>query len=64
MAKQQQVKIKLVKSMIGRNPRHVQIVKQLGLRKMHHSVIQPDNAAIRGMIAKVYYMLLVEEVAS
>ncbi|MGQ3891851.1 50S ribosomal protein L30 [Legionella sp. CNM-4043-24] len=57
------VKITLVKSPIGRKPKHVMIVKQLGLGKMNSSVVHVDNASIRGLINMVGYMLQVEECA-
>lgn len=55
------LKITLTKSLIGRVPGHIVIANQLGLRKMHHSVTQPDNPAIRGMVNKINYLLTVEE---
>ncbi len=55
------LKITLVKSTIGCVPKHKKIVESLGLRKLNHTVEQPDNAAIRGMIQKVGYLLKVEE---
>lgn len=55
------IKIKLVKSLIGRLPKHVEIAKQLGLRKLNSSVVQPDNPAIRGLVNSIYYMVKVEE---
>ena len=56
------LKITLKKSLIGRLPKHVQIARQLGLNKMHHAVIQPDNASIRGLVRVVSYLLHVEEI--
>ena len=55
------LKITLVKSTIGCVPKHKKIVEALGLRKVNHTVEQPDNAAIRGMIRQVGYLLKVEE---
>ena len=55
------LKITLVKSPIGCVPKHKKIVEALGLRKVNHTVEQPDNAAIRGMIKQVGYLLKVEE---
>ena len=55
------LKITLVKSTIGCVPKHKKIVEALGLRKVDHTVEQPDNAAIRGMIKQVGYLLKVEE---
>ena len=55
------LKITLVKSTIGCVPKHKKIVEALGLRKVNHTVEQPDNAAIRGMNKQVGYLLKVEE---
>ncbi|ASQ47205.1 50S ribosomal protein L30 [Legionella clemsonensis] len=57
------IKITLVKSTIGRKPKHIEIVKQLGLGKLNSSVIQQDNPAIRGLINVVNYLVQVEECA-
>ena len=56
-----QIKITLVKSIIGRKPKHVQIVKQLGLGKMNSSVVHANIPAILGLVNHVSYMLKVEE---
>lgn len=58
---EKKLKITLVKSTIGAVPKNKKIVESMGLRKLNHSVIVPDNAATRGIIAKVGYMLKVEE---
>jgi large subunit ribosomal protein L30 len=50
------MKIKLIKSTIGATPKHVKIVKALGLRKIGQVKEVPDNAAIRGAIAKVSHL--------
>jgi large subunit ribosomal protein L30 len=55
------LRITLKKSTIGCIPKHKKIVESLGLRKVNHTVEQPDNPAIRGMIDKVGYLLKVEE---
>jgi large subunit ribosomal protein L30 len=56
------IKITLIKSVIGRKPKHVEIIKQLGLgRRMHRSVVHQDVPSIRGMVNAVNYMLQVEE---
>ncbi|WP_019217906.1 50S ribosomal protein L30 [Legionella tunisiensis] len=57
------LKITLVKSTIGRKPKHVQIAKQLGLGKLNSSVVQNDNPCIRGLINSIYYLVQVEECA-
>ncbi|MGL6029761.1 MAG: 50S ribosomal protein L30 [Legionella sp.] len=55
------IKITLVKSTIGRKPKHINIVKQLGLGKTNSSVSHNDTPAIRGLVNAVSYLLLVEE---
>lgn len=57
------IKITLVKSLIGRLPKHIQIAKQLGLTKIRSSVVHQDIPAIRGLVNAIYYMLEVEECA-
>ena len=58
---EKRIKITLVKSPIGCVPKHRKIVEALGLRKLNHTVDMPDNAAIRGTIQQVSYLLKVEE---
>ena len=55
------LKITLVKSTIGAIPKHKKTVEALGLKKVNKTVELPDNAATRGMIKQVSYMLKVEE---
>jgi large subunit ribosomal protein L30 len=55
------LKITLIKSTIGAVPKHKKTVEALGLTKMHKTVTMPDNAAIRGMIKQVEYLVKVEE---
>ena len=55
------VKITLERSTIGQKPAKVATVRSLGLRKLHSSVVQDDNEAIRGMIATVAHLVKVEE---
>ncbi|MBS24017.1 MAG: 50S ribosomal protein L30 [Gammaproteobacteria bacterium] len=60
MAKKKTVKVSLVKSPIGTLPKHKLCLQGLGLRRMHQSVEVEDTPAVRGMINKVNYMLVVE----
>lgn len=55
------LKIKLVKSPIGKVKKHKLTIKALGLRKLNQVVEKEDTPQIRGMIKKVSYMLEVEE---
>ena len=56
------LQITLVRSLIGSNEKQRATVESLGLRKLHHSVVQNDSPAIRGMINHVSHMVKVEEV--
>ncbi len=55
------IKIKLVKSLIGRIPKHIVIAKQLGLKRINSTIVHRDIPAIRGMISKIDYLVNVEE---
>ncbi len=55
------IKVTLVKSPIGAIPKHRRTVEALGLTKMHKTVELPNNAATKGMIAQVSYLVKVEE---
>ena len=59
-----QIKLTLVKSIIGRKKEHIGSVKGLGLTgRMNQSVVVKDTKEIRGMINKVNYLLKIEELA-
>ena len=60
MSETKTVKIKLVKSPWGRLPKHRECIKGLGLRRIGSSRELEDTPAVRGMIAKVSYLLEVE----
>ena len=55
------LRIKQIRSEIGTRQKHREVLKGLGLRKLHHEVEREDTPAVRGMIAKVGYLLEVEE---
>jgi len=56
------LKITLVRSPIGSKPKHGSTIQALGLKKLHATVEQKDNPAIRGMIHHVKHLIHVEEV--
>lgn len=56
------LKVKLVRSPIGRPKDQKATLEALGLRKLNHEVVHPDNAAVRGMIYKVRHLVDVTEV--
>ena len=55
------LKVTLVKSPIGCVPKHRRTVEALGLKKVNKTVALPDNAAVRGMVNQVSYLVKVEE---
>jgi large subunit ribosomal protein L30 len=56
------LKVTLTRSGINRPEPQKRTIRQLGLRKMHHSAILPDNLAVRGMIRSVSHLVKVEAV--
>jgi large subunit ribosomal protein L30 len=58
------LKIKLIKSLIGRSDRQQATVKGLGLRKINSEVIREKRPEILGMIRKIEFMLQVEEIGN
>lgn len=57
-----QLKVTLVKSTIGALPKHKKTVEAMGLRKLNHSVILPNNDATKGMVFQVKHLVKVEEI--
>ena len=55
------IKIKLVRSTIGRPDKHKKIVRSLGLRKINQVVERPDTPSFRGMVAKIPHLLAIVE---
>ena len=56
------LRITLVRSPLGNTLRHKATVRSLGLRRMHQTVELADSPQLRGMVAKVAHMVLVEEI--
>ena len=61
MAEQKMLKITLVKSTIGAVPKNKKVIESMGFKKLHSTVILPDNASTRGQLAKIGYLVKVEE---
>jgi len=57
-----QLKITWTKSCIGCPETQRTTIKSLGLRKLHHTVVQEDSPQVRGQIKKVQHLVTVEEV--
>jgi large subunit ribosomal protein L30 len=60
--KQARLRITQIRSSIDYRRRAAQTLEALGLKRMHQTVIQPDNPAIRGMIRSIRHLLKVEEI--
>jgi large subunit ribosomal protein L30 len=58
-----QLKITLRKSRISSTPQQRAALRGLGLRRMHASVLRPDDDAIRGLVNRVSHLVEVEPVA-
>lgn len=60
MAKE--IKVTLVKSIIGQKPEKKATVRSLGLKKINSSVVHTETPAIRGMVDSVAHLVKVEDV--
>jgi large subunit ribosomal protein L30 len=60
---QRNLRIQLVKSVIGSDARQRETVRSLGLRRIQQVVEVPDNEASRGMVFKVKHLVRVLEAA-
>ena len=61
MSTNKTITIRQVRSEIGTNYRHREVLRGLGLRGIAHSVERQDSSSVRGMIAKVPHLVKVEE---
>lgn len=60
--KSKNLKIRQVRSTIGRPRSQREILRSLGLRRMHQIVEREDCAAVRGAVAKIPHLVeIVEE---
>jgi large subunit ribosomal protein L30 len=57
-----ELRITLVRSLIGYPQKQRETAKGLGLRKINSQVVRPDRPEIRGMIARVSHLVKVEVV--
>ena len=55
------VQVTLIKSPIGYSKRQKGTIRALGLRRMNHTVEHIDTPVLRGMLAKVSHLVLVDE---
>jgi large subunit ribosomal protein L30 len=61
--KAKQLKITLVRSLVGHLSPQKANATALGLRKPNQSVVHADTPVIRGMINKIRHLVVVEEQA-
>ncbi len=59
-SEQKWLRVRLIRSVIGRPHKQREVVKGLGLRKMNSEVIRKDCPEIWGMIRKVNHLVKVE----
>jgi large subunit ribosomal protein L30 len=55
------VKVKLIRSMIGRPEKHRKVLRGMGLTRLNKTVEFKDTPEIRGMINKVSHLVSTEE---
>ena len=55
------LQIKLVRSLIGSKKDQIETAHTLGLRKLGAVVVQPDNAATQGKVAKIIHLIEVTQ---
>ena len=59
MENKPQIKVKLVRSVIGTREDHRATVRGLGLRRLNSESVLEDTPAVRGMINKISYLVQV-----
>jgi ribosomal protein L30 len=61
-SEERELRITLVRSLIGYPQRQRETAKGLGLRKINSQVVRPDRPEIRGMTARISHLVKVEVV--
>jgi large subunit ribosomal protein L30 len=56
------IKITLVKSLIGRPETERKTARAIGLKKLNAHVIRPDTPEVRGQARKLAHLVRVEEI--
>ena len=59
-----QLKVRLVRSLIGEPEKLRVVARGLGLRRLGHEVTVANTPSFRGMVKKVIHLVKVEEVAA
>jgi large subunit ribosomal protein L30 len=55
------IKIQYYRSSIGFSKKQKEVVRSLGITKLNQTIERPDNAAMRGIVAKVPHLLRIVE---
>jgi len=55
------IKIRQVRSEIGTPRKHREVLNSIGLRRIRHTVERADTPAVRGMVAKIPYLVEILE---
>ena len=55
------IKIQYYRSSIGYSKKQKTMVRSLGITKLNQTIERPDNAAMRGIVAKVPHLLRIVE---
>ncbi len=56
------LRVTQIRSAIGYREKAKRTLEALGLKRIRHTVVLPDNPAIRGMLKTIPYLVKVEEV--
>jgi len=62
MAAKKTIRIRQVRSAIGAQPRHREVLRGLGLKRIRHEVEREDSPAVRSMAAQVSHLVELVEV--
>ena len=57
-----ELKVTQTRSTIGAKRNQRETLRSLGLKRIHHTVVQEDRPEIRGMVATVPHLVTVEEI--
>ncbi len=57
-----QLKVTQIRSTIGQRPKARESLRSLGLKRIHHTVLVPDNPVNRGYVKAAPHLLAVQEV--
>ena len=55
------IRVRQVKSAIGRQEKQKRTLRALGIHRMHQTVVVEDNPCMRGMVKRVEHLVEIEE---